>query len=236
MTPAQRAKLNLFGGDKAKLAELEKVIKVMPLVTVANKVWVDGEDMITAADIITFQITITYDNLPENQCPGYIHSENYPFVRKANWYIVITDAQTKSNVIQVERLQAKDGSNVCKFEMKQRFGRAGKFAFHCFISNDCYVGFDKEMSIEVDVMAEDPSRVTYEYSKEDHDAVKGPGLVQGMLQGEDEDDDDDESSDDNPEVLFKQLEDAGLKTPEAARFAEAKAKAEKKKAESGASS
>jgi len=36
LTPAQRAKLNLFGGDKAKLAELEKVIKVMPLVTVAN--------------------------------------------------------------------------------------------------------------------------------------------------------------------------------------------------------
>lgn len=230
MTPAQRAKLNLFGGDKAKLAELEKVIKVMPLVSVSNKVFVEGEEIITGSDIITFNISVTYDNLPEDQNPGYICSKNYPFLRKSNWYIVIVDAQTKQNVIQVERLQAKDGSNVCKFEMKQRFGRAGKFAFHCFISNDCYIGFDKEMAIEVDVKGEDPDRVIFEYSKEDHDAVKGPGLVQGMLQGEEDEEDDDDSSDDNPELLFKKLEDAGLKTPEAAKYAEAKAKQEKKNA------
>ena len=68
--------------------------------------------------------------------------------------------------------------------------------------------------------------------------MKGPGLVQGMLQGEEDEEDDDDSSDDNPELLFKKLETAGLKTPEAAKYAEAKAKAEKKKAESakGASS
>jgi len=109
--------------------------------------------------------------------------------------------------------------------MKQRFGRAGKFAFHCYINNDCYVGFDKEMSIEVDVKQDDPERVIYEYLKEDHDAVKGPGLVQGMLQGEEEEEDDDDSSDDNPDLLFKKLEDAGIKAPEAAKYAEAKAKA-----------
>ena len=59
----QRAKLNLFDGDKAKMVELEKVIKVMPLVSVKNKVQVEGEKTITASDIITFEISITYDNL-----------------------------------------------------------------------------------------------------------------------------------------------------------------------------
>ena len=39
-----------------------------------------------------------------------------------------------------------------------------------------------------------------------------------------EEDDDDESSDDNPEVLIKKLEEAGLKTPEAQRYEEAKRK------------
>jgi len=203
----------------------------MPLVTCSNKVSVEGETTITASDIISFNILVTYDNLPEDQCPGYICSKNYPYIRRSNWYIVIVDAQTKTNVIQIERLQPKDDSNICKFEMKQRFGRAGKFAFHCYISNDCYVGFDKEMAIEVEVVQDDPNRVIFEYSKEDQDAVKGPGIVQAMMQGEeDEEDDDDDSSDDNPELLFKKLEDAGLKTPEAAKFAEAKAKAEKKKA------
>jgi len=201
----------------------------MPLISCTNVVNVEGESTITSTDIISFNISLTYDNLPADQCPGYIHSENYPFIRRSNWYIVIVDAQTKTNVIQIERLKHTDGSNVVKFEMKQRFGRAGKFAFHCYISNDCYMGFDKEMAIEVEVVKDDPDRVMIEYSKEDVDAVKGPGLVQAMMAGEEDDeDDDDDSSDDNPELLFKKLEDAGLKTPEAAKYAEAKAKAEKK--------
>ena len=183
----------------------------MPLVTVSSKVSVEGESTITASDIITFVIEIKYDQLPEKVGPGYVCSKNYPFVKKSNWYICICDAQTKENVIQVERLQAVD-SNVCKFEMKQRFGRAGKFSFHCFIMSDSFVGFDKETSIEVDVLKDDPDRVIEEYSKEDIAAVKGPGLVQSMLTGEE--DDDGESSDDNPEMLLKKLEAAGIKTPE----------------------
>jgi hypothetical protein len=89
----------------------------MPLVSVHQKVTVEGEKTITAADIISFEISVKYDGLPDDQGPGYIHSQAYPFVKKSNWYFVITDAKTKENVIQVERLQARD-SNVCMFEMK----------------------------------------------------------------------------------------------------------------------
>ncbi len=117
LTPEQRASLGLFGGDKAKLDQLEKCIKSMPLVSVSQKVEVEGESSITASDIISFTIDIKYDLLNEKHGPGYICSKNYPFVKKSNWYIVIVDAQTKENVIQVEKLQAVD-SNVCKFEMK----------------------------------------------------------------------------------------------------------------------
>lgn len=225
LTSEQRSKLGLFGGDKAKLAELEKVIKVMPLVSVDQKVEVEGESTITASDIISFTINIKYDLLDEKHGPGYIHSANYPFIKKSNWYIVIVDAQTKENVIQVEKLQAVD-SNVCKFEMKQRFGRAGKFQFHCYIMNDSFIGFNKEVGIEVDVLRDDPDRVVEDYSKEDKEAVKGPTMIQSMMTGEEEDDDD--SSDDNPEILLKKLEDAGLKTPEAEKFKKAKEEAARK--------
>ena len=92
LTPEQRASLGLFGGDKNKLAELEKVIKVMPLVSVSQKVEVEGESSITASDIISFTIDIKYDLLDEKHGPGYIHAANYPFVKKSNWYIVIVDA------------------------------------------------------------------------------------------------------------------------------------------------
>ena len=107
--------------------------------------------------------------------------------------------------------------------MKQRFGRAGKFQFHCFVHNDSYIGFDKDFAMEVDVLRDDPDRVIEEYSKEDIDAVKGPTMIQQMMQGEEEEDD--ESSDDNPEVLLKKLEEAGLKTPEAEKIKEAKKQA-----------
>lgn len=64
LTKEQRAKLNLFDGDKAKNAELEKVIAVMPLVTPSTKACVEGEKTMTASDIISISINIKYDNLP----------------------------------------------------------------------------------------------------------------------------------------------------------------------------
>ena len=99
MTKGQRAALNLFNGDPVKNADLEKVIKAMPLVSVSSKVWVEGEETITASDIISFEIKIVYDNLNDKQTPGYVCSKNYPFIKKSNWYIVIVDAQTKENVV-----------------------------------------------------------------------------------------------------------------------------------------
>lgn len=135
----------------------------------------------------------------------------------------MVDERTRENVIQIEKLTCPTDSNVCKFEMKQRFGQAGKFQFHCYIFNDSYIGFDKEVGIEVDVARDDPDRVIEPYSAEDVAAVKGPGLVQGMLAMEEEESDG-ESSDDNPENLLKRLEEAGLKTPEGKRYQEVKAK------------
>ena len=103
LTKEQRAKLNLFGGDKAKNIELEKVVSQMPLVTASQKVCVEGEKTITASDFISITIDIKYDNLPEDQGPAYVCSQNYPFLKLSNWYIVICD-HAGENVIQIERM------------------------------------------------------------------------------------------------------------------------------------
>ena len=230
LTPEQRANLNLFDGDVAKNKQLEQVVKAMPLVTVTSKAYVEGEKTMTASDIISIEIRVEYDNLPADAVPGYVCSKNYPFLKRSNWYIVIVDAQTKQNVVQVERIIPEDG-NFAKFEMKQRFGRAGKFAFHCHVMSDSYVGFDKEISIEIDVMRDDPDRVIEEYSEEDLMAVKGPGIVQSLLQGEEEEDSD--GSEDGEEVLLKKLEKAGIKTADKEKFEQFKKKQEAAKFASG---
>ena len=123
---------------------------------------------------------------------------------------MITDAQTKEKVLQVEKVIANE-KNEAKFEMKQRFGQAGQFKFHVFVMNDSYVGFDKELEVDFKVVAEDKDREEIGQHKEDIDAVKGPGLVQSMIENQAESDDD-ESSDDGVDALKAKLEEAGLKS------------------------
>ena len=43
--------------------------------------------------------------------------------------------------------------------------------------NDSFVGFDKEETLSFEILAEDKEREELKVSKEDIDAVKGPGMV-----------------------------------------------------------
>jgi hypothetical protein len=89
--------------------------------------------------------------------------------------------------------------------------------------NDSYVGFDKEIPLEFEIVKDDPTRVIPEYSKEDIDALKKPGLFQLMLdQGAEEEDTDDEEEEEETKTaksvepvddltkLKRKLEKAGL--------------------------
>jgi len=42
--------------------------------------------------------------------------------------------------------------------------------------NDSYVGFDKEIPLEFEVVAEDPDRVVPDYTSEDREAIKAPSF------------------------------------------------------------
>lgn len=48
LTPEQRASLDLFSGDNAKLQDLEKAVRCMPLVTIEHEVLCEGERNMTA--------------------------------------------------------------------------------------------------------------------------------------------------------------------------------------------
>ena len=182
LTSEQRAQLELFGGDKGKLADLEKAIKALPIVSIDSACSCEGERNMTAQDVITIRVNVKYDMLEEGQIPGWVCSKKYPFLKKHNWYIMIVDAQTKERVLQIEKVIANT-TNSCKFEMKQRFGQAGQFKFHVFVMNDSYVGFDKELEVSFSVLAEDKEREELKQHQEDIIAVKGPNMVQSLFEG-----------------------------------------------------
>ena len=149
--------MDLFGGDKAKLADLEHAVKAMPIVSLSSEVFCDGERNMTQNDVITIRVTLKYDFLKDDETPGWVHSHKYPYLKKHNWYIMIVDAQTKERVMQLDKVIANDG-NEAKFEMKQRFGQAGQFKFIVMAMNDSYVGLDKELEVGFSVMDEDKDR------------------------------------------------------------------------------
>lgn len=152
---------------------MERVIKAMPLISLDYRIWVEGETSITVTDIISFEIMMTYDLISdETQGPGFVHAESYPFLKKANWYMVICDAQTRDHVIQMAYLKPEANSNKIKFEMKQKLGKAGNYKFQCYVCNDSFIGFDKEMIMEVTVAKEDKTRVVHDYNDDDEQLME----------------------------------------------------------------
>ena len=75
--------------------------------------------------------------------------------------------------------------------------------------HDSYVGFDKEVPLQFDVIKDDTTREIADYNQEDVAAVKGPGLVQSMLDMKDDSDSGSEKEDEI-DTLKARLEKAGL--------------------------
>ena len=91
----------------------------------------------------------------------------------------------------------------------------GKLSFRAYIKSDSYIGFDKDVVLEFEVKSQ-PSkeRDVPDYSKEDVMAIKGPGMVQSMLdiKGDEESDEGEDSDEGLTEIerLKRDLVDAGL--------------------------
>lgn len=96
LQPQQRKKLNLFDGDAKKEQDVEAAIKVMPLVTLTATAEVVGDDEIVAGDFVTVKVTARLDSFSENDVPGYVHTNNYPYLKKCHYYVIITDANQQA--------------------------------------------------------------------------------------------------------------------------------------------
>ena len=117
LTTAQRRALKLFDGDEAKNAELEKVVRALPLVSVSAKAFTEGEEKMTATDAITLKFELKYDKFNEDETPGYVCSRKFPFLKKQSWTLIFVDGKTKENIIAIEKITPKDG-NTATFELK----------------------------------------------------------------------------------------------------------------------
>ena len=169
--------------------DVEALVRVLPVVDVSAVAFTEGEKEMTISDAITLQFKIKYANLKDNEFPGFIHSKNYPYLKKQNWWILLTDLTKEKTIlahklifratknpegrIKPEEEVLKEPLNEETFEFKQRFGQVGTFRFLVTFMNDSYIGFDKEAMLEFTVVKDDQTREVAEYSKEDLRVAKG---------------------------------------------------------------
>jgi hypothetical protein len=130
-------------GDKAGLKEQveehEKCIDALPLVKLTMTAEVEGEDEIVVGDILTCKLRAEFVNMPKGQKTGYVHSKHYPYLKRDNWFLIITDEQF-INLAAIEKFTSSD--HFFEKEFKERIGRPGKISFTAILANDSYKGLD----------------------------------------------------------------------------------------------
>ena len=115
------------------------VVDALPVVKLTMSAEVTGEDEICVGDILTCKLTVEVTNLPSGMRTGYMHSKQYPFLKRDNWFLIITDEQLLG-LAAVEKVPLTD--NVYEKEFKERVQRPGKISFTAILTNDSYRGLD----------------------------------------------------------------------------------------------
>jgi hypothetical protein len=123
----------------AKFEQQEKCIAGMPLVKLEMKAFVEGEDEIAVGDIMTCKLRVEYIGLQDGEKSGFVHSKQYPYLKRDNWYLIITD-ETLTGLAAVEKLEIT--GNVFEKEFKERVMKPGKISFTAILTNDSYRGLD----------------------------------------------------------------------------------------------
>lgn len=192
---AERKALKLF--DDKQLKNVEKSLKVFPLMNVEAKGYVMKannfkDTKVLAGDLLTIELTAKLPNLPKNKKRGYIHSTQFPFMRRDNFIVIITNSDG-SKILNYERVFNKE--NEFTWTMQFRTGEPMRMALVAHLRNDAYKGLDFKQDLQIDVHPHpaDAPKIDFQYSKKDlKDIAKKTILGQEVLiNPEDQDSDED---------------------------------------------
>ena len=103
LSPYQREKLNLLAPKE--MGEVEALIRVLPLVEVSCKAFTlrENDAEINCSDAVTWQFMVKYPNMKETEFPGLMHSQQYPFLKKQNWTVIVCD-KMKQKVVFLTKI------------------------------------------------------------------------------------------------------------------------------------
>lgn len=103
---------------------------------------------VIAGDLLTIEITAKLPNLPKGKARGFIHTTQFPFMKKDNFIVVITNADG-SKILNYEKMWEK--SNEFSWKMQFRTGEPMRMSLVAHLRNDAYKGLDFSQNLTIDV-------------------------------------------------------------------------------------
>jgi len=158
---------------------------------------------------MTCKLRVEYLNLASGQKSGYVHSKHYPYLKRDNWFLIITD-ESFTGLAFVEKLDITKDFYEKKFQ--ERISKPGPISFTAILTNDSYKGLDQTTNVSVNVVATAQNRVIPNYSKADIKAIKQQNMVEAMVMEEEETDEDEADEVDEGTELMNKLKNAGLQS------------------------
>ena len=152
---------NIFRGDQQKFNEHEKCIEALPLAKLSMSAEViGGNSEICVGDFLTVKIRVDQVNLKKGEQSGYVHSKQYPYLRRDSWYLIITE-ETMTGLACCEKIDIEE--EFYEKEFKERMMRPGPIKFVVILTNDSYKGLDVIKKHECMVTAKSAFRREYQY-------------------------------------------------------------------------
>jgi len=206
-------KKGLANMTDAEKNDVLKCCSLVPDITVQSGVYVDDDedDTVYEGDLVTVEVCITRNNLPEGEKAGLVHAPRFPFPKQEAWWVALGTKEGK--IISI--VKVKDPDRVVKHKIKFLAPRQGEYEFDLVVKSNAYVGLDQKHKVKL--TTKDPSVLpAYKIHPEDAELDDEPTLFEDMLGAnvEEDSDSDDDSDDENDNDKIKELTPAERKKEE----------------------
>jgi len=192
--------------------------KLIPDLDVKTRVFVDDDedDKVYEGDLCTVRVTLTRNNLGEDEKAGLVHAPRFPFPKQEAWWVILGTREGK--IISIEKVTKP--TKVVEHDIKFLAPRVGEYEFDLHVVSNAYVGLDKKMKVELTTL-DNSTLPEYKIHPDDAELDDEPTLFEEMMNANveedsdsDEEDSDEEDSDEEEEEGIREMSAAERKKEE----------------------
>ncbi|CDR94182.1 DnaJ domain containing protein, putative [Babesia bigemina] len=190
-------KKGLVGMNEKQLTDVDEFCKAFPQVDLNVDVYVNDANDICVGDIITFEVTITRANVPEEcQIVGPVHAPFFPWVKYEEWVVLLTYGEQDDKLLGFSICPSRE--RVITEKISVFAEKPGLHSVSVTVMSDSYFGCDQSKKVTFTVNT--PSETTeFKIHPEDLALDNEPsaiGKMLGDLLGEGDSDEEEEVMDD----------------------------------------